>query len=379
MSKILHLTTVHEPFDQRIFHRECVSLAKVGFDVALLAYGEIGDERESVKLVSLGQNNRHSAGLHFMNRWKRTRCALKRAIDFNAKLYHFHDPELIVAGLEIKKQTKARVIYDCHEDNVSYMLQKKYIPTPIRGLLAAAIRHQELKASKMLDAIVTADEEMRRYFLQKGANRVVRVDNFPRLDLFLEQENDILPKYDIVYHGSIPKYHLETCFAVDTELVKRGLELKWLFIGKYSDLDWAKDEIKKKKAENRITLKGVVQHESISRWVRLGRIGIIPLPNYPKFKRNVPTKLFEFMALNMPVVLSDLPPSRPFVGDGKCAIMVNPDSPAEYADAISYLITHPNRCTEMGQEGRRRVVSNYNWEIAFSKLLNLYQELLCTK
>jgi len=379
MSHIVHITTVHKPFDQRIFHRECVSLTKTGYDVSLLAYGESEGDYDGVKLACLGKNDRFKAGSNLLNRWQRTRQAFKRAIDLNADLYHFHDPELIGAGIAIKKQTKASVIYDCHEDNVSYMLQKEYIPTPIRRIMAAVIEFQELKAVKVLDAIVTADDGMRKDFMHKGAKCTVSVDNFPRLDLFLEKANDISPKYDLVYHGTIPKYHLETCFSVDTELVKRGFEPTWLFIGKYSDFDWAKEEIREKKAENRFTFKGIVAHDEIARWVRLGRIGIIPLPNYPKFQSNVPTKLFEFMALKMPVVLSNLPPSRPYVGDGKCAIMVDPDSPHEYADAISDLIADPHRRNEMGKEGNRRVVSRYNWETSFSKLLKLYKELLCTK
>ena len=377
--RVTHISTVHSPFDQRIFHRECVSLTKAGYDVSLLAYGESEGDYDGVKLVSLGKNDRLKAGLNLLDRWKRTRQAFKRAIDVSADLYHFHDPELIGAGIAIKKQTKASVIYDCHEDNVAYMLQKKYIPTPIRRLMAAVIKFRELKAVKVLDAIVTADEGMRKYFMHKGAKCTVGVENFPRLDYFLGKANGISQQYDLVYHGTIPKYHLKTCFAVDTELVKRGFEPTWLFIGKYSDLDWAKEEIRKKRAENRFTFKGIVAHDEIARWVRLGRIGIIPLPNYPKFQRNVPTKLFEFMALKIPVVLSNLPPSRPYVGDGKCAIMVDPDSPHEYADAISDLIADPRRRNEMGKEGNRRVVSRYNWETSFSKLLKLYKELLCTK
>ena len=106
------------------------------------------------------------------------------------------------------------------------------------------------------------------------------------------------------------------------------------------------------------------------------RIGIIPLPNLPKFQHNIPQKLFEFMALRMPVVLSDLPPSRPFVGDGACACMVRPDDPAAYADAIIQLLDNPALCQQMGAEARRRVEQVYNWERESSRLLDLYAELL---
>lgn len=376
---VVHITTVHTPFDQRIFHRECVSLKNAGYDVSLMACGDIAGTCDGVTLVSLSENKRNKAGLHLLSRWRRMQSALKKAMHLDAAVYHIHDPELIGIGLSLKKTKRAHVIYDCHEDNVAYMLQKKYIPSPFRHILAYIIMHNEMKAVQQFDAIVTADEGMRDHFYKKGATRVVKVDNFPRLDLFLGKKNTAAPIYDLVYHGTIPKHHLETCFAVDSELINRGVKLKWLFVGKCPCLNWAKSVVQKMDGENRFTFKGVVPHDKIADWVLKGRIGIIPLPDYPKFQRNVPTKLFEFMALKMPVVLSDLPPSRPYVGDGKCAIMVKPESPVEYATAIMDLISNPHRRIEMGEEGHKRVVSGFNWENSFNALGQLYEDILCTK
>lgn len=379
MTHIVHITTVHTPFDQRILHRECVSLVRAGYDVSLLAYGDIGGTFDGVKLVSLGKNGRAKPGLDILDRVKRIRRAFNQAIQERADLYHFHDPELIATGLGLKRHTQACVVYDCHEDNVAYMMQKKYIPAPLRRIMATAIHFQENRAAKYLDAIVTADEGMRHCFLKKGARNTINVYNYPRLDLFLNSADHIIPEYDLVYHGTIPKYHLETCFAIDSELVRKGMACSWLFIGKCPDLKWAKDVVKKRKAEDRIVFKDPVPHQEIAKWARLGRIGIIPLPNYPKFRRNIPTKLFEFMALKMPVVLSNLPPSRPFVGDGSCAIMVDPDSPAEYATAINDLLKNQRQRIKMGAEGHRRVVSEFNWEFSSRKLLELYTQLLTTE
>ena len=108
----------------------------------------------------------------------------------------------------------------------------------------------------------------------------------------------------------------------------------------------------------------------------MARIGFIPLPDVPKYRENIPTKLFEFMALGMPVVMSDLAASRPFVGDGECAIMVPTGDYGAYGDAILRLLEDPELCQRMGAEGKRRVRDQYNWKKEAPKLIDLYRELL---
>lgn len=53
--KIVHMTTVHHPFDPRIYHKECLSIQEAGYDVTLLAQkdpntGELSEEITHIPL-----------------------------------------------------------------------------------------------------------------------------------------------------------------------------------------------------------------------------------------------------------------------------------------------------------------------------------------
>lgn len=375
VTEVCHITTVHPPFDQRIFHHECFSLAKAGYQVTLLAHAAEDINRDGIAIRTLGNLNIGKSRLRLADRYYKTQKALQAALKINAKVYHIHDPELIHAALMLKKYTHSRVIFDSHEDNIGYIWQKQYIPKGYRQLMVWFLDYFERRAAHNLDVIITADQGVRNRFSNLGARTEI-LYNFPRLDFFsLPQES--FPKiFDLVYHGTLPRYHLEVCFQIDDALVRRGRKLNWLLFGTIPDLEWANDEVCKRQASDRIILGGKVPHEEVSSKVLSAKIGIIPMPSLPKFQNNIPTKLFEFMALGMPVVLSDLPPSRPFVGDGKCAIMVQPDDFGAYAEAITGLLDFPSRCLEMGIEGRRKVLQEYNWELESKKLINLYQELI---
>jgi glycosyltransferase involved in cell wall biosynthesis len=287
-----------------------------------------------------------------------------------ADIYHIHDPELLVIIPILKLLSGSKIIYDCHEDYIGFMLQKQHIPAFFRKGFSKLMEFLEYYTTHFLDAVITADPGVEKKFKDVRA-KTLTLYNFPRLDYFslpavTEKE------YDLVYHGSIPRYHMEVCFAIDKALLEKKREVNWFFIGTYGDKIWAEQVIVARSAEHRFTLYERIPHNKIANEVKKARIGIIPLPDLPKFQHNIPTKLFEFMALEMPVVMSDLPPSQPFLGDGKCGIMVPPHDYDAYAEAIIKLLDEPDLRIRMGKAGRLKVEAEYNWNKEAEKLVNLY-------
>ena len=98
-----------------------------------------------------------------------------------------------------------------------------------------------------------------------------------------------------------------------------------------------------------------------------------PAPNHEKA---LPNKLFEYMAAGIPVIASNFPLWKNIIEKNKCGLCVNPLDPKEIARAIEYLLTHPEEARKMGENGRRAVEKQYNWEMEAEKLLSLYEGLL---
>ena len=120
--KVCHLTSVHRYTDNRVFFKECSTLAEKGYDVTLVAPNLENHERNGVKLVGVKGNT---------NRFKRIfitafRYVYKEARRQKADIYHFHDTELIPVGLLLRLSGK-RVIYDVHENNAAAILSRSYV------------------------------------------------------------------------------------------------------------------------------------------------------------------------------------------------------------------------------------------------------------
>jgi len=373
----VHVSTLHPPFDPRIFHRQCVSLARAGWEVTYLGtHGETG-RVDGVRMRSIGRLGQRSLGrLRLLDRARRTRQALRDALALRADVYHLHDPELLTIVRRLKRRSGARVVYDSHEHSVAHMMQKGYIPYPLRKVASRSVALAERRAVPFLDAVVTADRGVAEHFRGHGAEATV-IHNFVRQDLFEGADPPDDPPYDLAYHGSLPRFYLQTCFETDDELRRRGREARWLFVAQLipGDRDWVREQVERRGAAERFEFHPRVPHQEIPSLVTRAKLGIIPLPDRPKYRSNIPTKLFEFMALGMPVVLSDLPPTREFVADGQAATAVRPDDPASYAEAIDALLADPDRRKRMGESGRAQVVGGLNWDAEAARLLALYDRI----
>ncbi|MBN1890296.1 MAG: glycosyltransferase [Thermoflexales bacterium] len=346
-----------------------------GYQVDLVAQQDAeNDFLDGIHFYQVGEYE-PSFTIRPLERLWRVRRAFEIALRSEADIFQFYSPEFISYALALRKQTGKPVIFDCMEDFEGYVQQRPGIPGWLRPLVLRYTRRQLQRAALGLDAIVTADQGTADYF-RPWARRMLALYNLPVLSAFPDVPEENAPLYDLVFHGGLGRHYFEAILKIDEALQARGRHVTWYLFGIMPERAWILAEVEKRHAEERFRIGELVPHDQVMAEVRKARIGIIPLPNLPKYYNNIPQKLFEYMALRMPVVLSDLPPSRPFVGDGACALMVGADDPGAFAEAIVHLLDDPNLCRRMGAEGRARIEREYHWEKESLKLIELYEELL---
>jgi glycosyltransferase involved in cell wall biosynthesis len=121
-----------------------------------------------------------------------------------------------------------------------------------------------------------------------------------------------------------------------------------------------------------------VPYEEKERLSAQASMGIITYLPYPNNTSCLPNKLFDYMLMSLPVVVSNFPLYRDVVQTHQCGLTVDPAQPPEIARAIVYLIEHPREAQQMGANGRRAVLEEYNWEKESQRLLQIYDTVLQT-
>ncbi len=116
--------------------------------------------------------------------------------------------------------------------------------------------------------------------------------------------------------------------------------------------------------------------DSIGDYLSRAAVGWVAWQPVAKNRKNIPTKLFEYMAYGLPIVSSDLPSTRPFVEQEINGLLVTADSPAAHAAALRRLLSDREEAAKMGRAGRALVETRCNWEAMVPRLLALYETIL---
>ena len=370
--KICVFTTVHRPFDVRVFHRECRTLADAGFDVTLLVHADFSFRLEQgvkVKGIPRPKNRLFRLLSIFRFAWQ---CLREEA-----DVYHFHDLELLPAGVLIKWLTRKRVVYDCHENYPEAAYERAWYPEWFKPWLSRFIAFFEPLLAGRLDRVICVVPDQIERFEQKGVATLL-LRNLPRLEVFEGAVQKHPPKEDrIIYVGGLSIVRGAMLMVeMMAELQKTHPSTRLLWLGPFNE-PFVEHEVKARIREMGLEAKiehiPFVPHQEVPDYIVRSRVGLIPWqPNQQTMRMVFPNKVFEYMACALPVVASDLPSLRFIFGRSESGVLVKADDAVAHAQAVRELLDHPDRAQAMGTKGRAFVLNHYNWDVEAGKLLDLY-------
>ena len=376
MAKVCILSSVHDALDNRVFYREARSLQEAGHDVTLIAIHERSQVKDGIRII----------GLPNVSRWRRPSLwkeIVQRAVSIDADVYHFHDPELLIVVPLIRLLTGSPTIYDVHEVYADFIRVKEYLPPVVRNTVAELVRVIEPLLARLQSGLIFSDNEIAKRFDDVGCPKQI-LYNYPARFLIEEGKKATVDKSNhekTIIHLGFNERNRGTELMVESfRMVCEEIpEARLLVVGGFSPpslQDEMRDHVSDAGISDSVNITGKVPFEEVGEYLSESSVGWVPWQPFSKNNLNIPTKLFEYMAYQLPIVSSRLKSTRPFVHEGENGYLVDPKDPSSHARAHISLLENPNEAQSMGRYGQHLVDTKYNWDKMEIRLTKLYEDLL---
>ncbi len=367
MKRIVHVTTVHPRDDIRIFRKECVSLAKAGYEVVQVVGDGLGDAVvEGVRIIDIG--------LRPAGRLARMRVQPARALaavrDRKPALVHVHDPELLPLAAAMQRDG-IPAIYDAHEDVPRQILTKQWIRPWMRGIVSRGFEVYENARVRRLAAVVAATPHIAGRFA-RVARCSVNVSNFPFLAELAPPAEPLPRERAVCYVGGLMRTRglLQMVRAMPHA---PGVTL--VLCGSFEDAAF-EAELRAEPGWAQVQYLGQVDRDTVRSVLARCSAGLVTLLPMPSYLDSLPIKMFEYMSAELPVIASNFPLWQGIVESTGCGLCVDPADPRAIGRAVLDYVEHPARVFAAGRAGRRAVLHTYHWPAAERELLALYAQLL---
>jgi glycosyltransferase involved in cell wall biosynthesis len=119
---------------------------------------------------------------------------------------------------------------------------------------------------------------------------------------------------------------------------------------------------------------GPVGFDEVPGFLAAADVVVVPQRDTIDTRGQVPAKLFDAMAVGRPIVSTRVS-MIPEILDG-CGLVVPPGAPAAIAEAIAWLLDHPEEARALGATARARCVERYSFRAARSILFPLVERAL---
>lgn len=370
MKRVLLLSTVHPPTDPRIVYKIAPALAK-HYEVVLALPGLLARSQSGVAAtINLPQFRRLSLRLLFCHP-----VVLWKCLRLRPDVVHIFVPELIPIAF-LFRLFGARVVYEIQENLYKKFALKSYNNEFVFRYFFHFFDHL---ARRYFYCIFTEDAYRDEYRELRYPSAVVHnYAALPFLDSLPAPSASLTDKPFFIYSGVISmERSFDTLITALALLTKTCPDVQ---VHLFGPMRISEEELTAlphfKTIEPYLTFYGYTdQRIALSQAHRAiaGLALLKPVGDYPD---SYSTKIFEYMALRIPVVTSDFLLYQQVIEAHGCGFCISPYDAPTLAEKLLWLIRNPAERQIMGARGREAVKNKYNWRSEEHILLGYYHTML---
>ena len=384
------------PPDPRV-ENEAKTLTDSGYDVYLWCLDFCGrkkfEEYRGIKIFrhSISRKAQHQLlGLamtvpfyHFI-----FRNSIRRFLSENQiRIVHVHDLPLARTLLRLNSHSAYHLVLDLHENRPEimkmYSIARRF-PQKIVINLPGWKKYEEEAVQQVDDVIVVTDEAKKELCTRTRINlsKITVVPN----SICLNEYSSSPIRTDIVSRYS---QNFTLCYIGDTSL-RRGIdvvlraipslreeisELKFVVVGSSSEDKLLHRMVNRLGIHNTVDFVGWQHQDSLLSYIKAADVCISPLKRNLHHDTTLPNKLFQYMAGQKPMIVSNCPAQKNLVERSGCGLSFESENSADLKDKLLRLYHDPSLREKMGRKGYDSLEQHYQWSVVSQTLVELYSRI----
>jgi glycosyltransferase involved in cell wall biosynthesis len=182
----------------------------------------------------------------------------------------------------------------------------------------------------------------------------------------------------LVYLGTLDRVRqIEIIFQMLVIIKHQVPNILLIVVGDTEDAlhrDWLKQEVIRMDIVDNVIWTGWLPSQQAWSYVRSAEIGLSPFPRGYLLDSASPTKMLEYMAFGLPVIVNDNPDQAQVIKDSGAGICVKLE-PIIFAESVIRLLSDKRLCHKMGDSGQQYVTLIRAYDFMASSLAIKYHEL----
>lgn len=387
------------PPDIRV-EKEARALRDAGYNIIILCASKgqraSVDEWEGIRVIRMPPRSRIFSATNWLFRSLTFRdLQLGRHLseviqENNIDLLHVHDLLMLGTTLSEANKSKIPIIADFHENYpaaLRYYLTGQPITNPIKWLLYQPSRWQayERRSAHQAAHILVVVDEAKDRLKAEGlpGDKITVIENTVDVDnlLSIQLDNELIHRYDgefvISYIGGYGGRHrgLDTVIESMPQILEHIPEAHLLLVGDGPIKAVLQQMVAERSIESKVTFINWQHFEKIPSYIALSDVCLVPHHSNAHTEATSPHKLFQYMLLSKPVVVSSCKPLKRVIEETGGGLVFQAGDANSLAKTIHQL-QDPQLRHRLGEAGRRAVMEKYNWQNTSKKLVGVYRRII---
>ncbi len=159
------------------------------------------------------------------------------------------------------------------------------------------------------------------------------------------------------------------------EIIKRHADARYIVVGSGEQYDYLRGLVQDLQLSDHVKLLGECSDQQIRQWYRRSDLFVLPNRQVGNDVEGFGIVLLEAQACGTAVIAGDSGGTRETMAIGETGLIVDCRSPQGLVETISALFDSPEKLVQMGQQGRQRVLSTFDWPRIIAAARDIFAEL----